>query len=469
MYDFFGGGDISKFCQETNYGYLVCGVATDTSNHQVMGLLKIDKQGNEIEKITYDLFPNKYYCENGVFNKSDSCIFLIGTITFPNNDIAAHLTKLNQYGDTLWTKLIYDTAYNSQGNAIFLRPNGELMIVGASDKIDVVVNILVLKTDSLGNLIWERDFGSFSTYDTGWSIDSTLDGGYVIGCGKYNFGNQVLKSYVLKIDSFGNYEWGYEYGNINYSNSVSRVSETQNGKIISAGARGFYKNINNDVYYKPNITWIDSMGTLLNSKNYSVDSAGFIGFSDIVEIANDEYLITGTFEEVQFCKIGLFKTNSNGDSVFARTYQVFDNYEFAEDVNSTSDGGFIICGYNYPLNLSQNFRVIKVDSLGCDTLGCQSVGISENENLWNENNSFLVFPNPNDGKFFVQVKNIPASAFFETRIEVLDLTGKLIFQTRENSFRNISEVDISTQPAGIYFVRAFFDNAPVGSISIVKQ
>jgi hypothetical protein len=63
-----------------------------------------------------------------------------------------------------------------------------------------------------------------------------------------------------------------------------------------------------------------------------------------------------------------------------------------------------------------------------------------------DNNTFNVYPNPNNGVFNVSVKGSPIQA-----LEVMDATGKSIL-TKDASSIN-ETIDISKFPAGIYFLK----------------
>jgi len=69
------------------------------------------------------------------------------------------------------------------------------------------------------------------------------------------------------------------------------------------------------------------------------------------------------------------------------------------------------------------------------------VGVNELQ----ENISINIFPNPCDGKFAVQ------SETKENKIEVYNVFGEKIYRSEINKQK--TEVDISSQPSGIYFVK----------------
>ncbi len=135
-----------------------------------------------------------------------------------------------------------------------------------------------------------------------------------------------------------------------------------------------------------------------------------------------------------------------------------------------------ILSYSVPISNVRFSFAIKVSKWRNGNLLCTAMRDILIENYWvgiNEiapNFTFLtLFPNPNTGKFYIEVKNVPINPFFDTKIEVYDLVGNIVFQSSNRLFQNLSEVDISSQSTGIYLVKVYFNDAPVGSIRVVKQ
>ena len=78
---------------------------------------------------------------------------------------------------------------------------------------------MITKIDSLGNIIWEKQFGT-SWYDEGYSAELTSDGGILILGTSFNVndGDKTANSlgfrdfWVIKIDNSGNKIWDKVYG-----------------------------------------------------------------------------------------------------------------------------------------------------------------------------------------------------------------------------------------------------------------
>lgn len=102
---------------------------------------------------------------------------------------------------------------------------------------------------------------------------------------------------------------------------------------------------------------------------------------------------------------------------------------------------------NYAGEITQfkNWVIARTAWLDANIPGnCLSVGTSESEN----NSSFGVFPNPNNGSFTVAL--LRAGGGIE-KIEVMDMIGRTIYL---KSFNNASQAAVSAElNNGIYFVK----------------
>ena len=82
------------------------------------------------------------------------------------------------------------------------------------------------------------------------------------------------------------------------------------------------------------------------------------------------------------------------------------------------------------------------------TVNVESLILSEN---------ILLYPNPSDGKFTLELQNALGERY---SIEIIDPTGKVVWDNQiENQGPRVKEsIDLSTSPAGLYFIKVYNKN-----------
>ena len=93
---------------------------------------------------------------------------------------------------------------------------------------------------------WNQTFGG-ENWDIGYSVQQTEDSGYVITGFTESFGNGSMDILLIKTDSLGNLEWNKIFGG--YSDDISRsVQVVNNTRFVIAGNTYSFGNEGSDVW-----------------------------------------------------------------------------------------------------------------------------------------------------------------------------------------------------------------------------
>jgi hypothetical protein len=241
----------------------------------------------------------------------------------------AWLIKTDSDGDTLWTR----TFSESYGYSIRQTIDGGYVIAGERNN-----DFLLIKTNGEGDTLWNETYGGGSE-DKGRSVKQTTDGGYIIAGYTESYGAGNRDVYLVKTDLNGNLLWSYPYGGT--ENDVGNsVDQTNDGGFIVAGVTLSFGS-SADVY----LIKTNSDGDTLWTKTYCYSSTSEdLGFS--VQQTNDNgYIIVGYTNTYLGHGIDayLIRTDSLGDTLWTRIYGG-TAYDCGSSVQQTTDGGFIITG-----------------------------------------------------------------------------------------------------------------------------
>ncbi len=220
----FGAGLV----QTGDGGYVVAG-SRDTENGSTdVYLFKTDASRNVIWEKSFGGSGNQV--GNAIKPTSDGGYIIVGKTSsvawgYDYDDV--YLVRTDAEGNLLWKKTFFNVK-NESGEDVVQTGDGGFLITGISKAEGTFTDLLLIRTDGGGNVIWQKNLGT-SSEDAGYAIQQTSDGNFIVG-GYYDYGLNVRQPYMIKIDNEGAIIW--EQHNAGDLAFVFSVRETSDGGFI---------------------------------------------------------------------------------------------------------------------------------------------------------------------------------------------------------------------------------------------
>jgi Secretion system C-terminal sorting domain len=274
--------------------------------------------------------------------------------------------------NTDWMKT-FGGINEDEGYSVHQTTDGGFIISGSTASFGTGnSDFWLIKTDSNGEITWTKTFGGPSV-EYGGTVQQTTDGGYIITGSTYSFGAGNSDVWLIKTDSNGDTLWIKTFGGT-AADGGTYVQQTVDGGFVIIGTTNSFGAGNTDYL----LMKTDSNGDSLWSKTFGgvYNDVAFSG----QQTSDNGFIIAGYTQPLGFenADIWLIKTDSNGDTLWTKTFGSEFN-ELAYSVQQTSDDGYIITGYIYPGgSIYLDVLLIRTDSNG-DTLWTKTFGGSSSE------------------------------------------------------------------------------------------
>jgi len=292
------------------------------------------------------------------------------TIVQTNNGNIIIAGKVKSYNEVMWLvrttekgKKIWSQIYQNypviSPESIIESSDNSIVIAGYNAEHDSMPrNLWVVKLDTLGKIIWEKNYdGKGDSYAS--KIIETQDKGFAIAGYTSTALDEPPDWWILKLDSIGNFMWDDSYGSTT-SDKALGIAELPDRSIV---ATGFMTNTGG-IYRKIGLAKYDEFGSNLFYNEYKISV--WDEPTSVIATSDTALLISGytRFDPLIDFDAFIMKISVNGDSLWTSTYPS-EKWEHTTNVIETYDKGFAVgatsrTGYE----MQNNYLLIKFDSKG---------------------------------------------------------------------------------------------------------
>jgi hypothetical protein len=443
-----GGYSLTSICISSDSSYLL-----STGNFQLVN--NADINGNITWTQSYDGFYGS------IPYKADDGRYFI---------LTAHgqLLNIDSNGSVLWQKNIVDTNCHCIGlKYIEQTVDGGFILTGSKYVLDSFHHniIFVVKTNSVGDTLWNKTINNSSYGDDAMHTQQTSDGGYlVIQNIEYLSGvlpplHQEYEIGVTKLDSTGQEQWLKVFHLNDFKwwdyQRTAAIQTIDNGCLVVS------KIYSDTLLDCTNFLKIDENGNTIFDTTYSYKrfDGGITQTSDggyLLGINGSLSKIDGDATNILWSKSFLGKQGENIP---------------INSIKATCDNGYIFCGntsvydytgggctaydyYNYYSYL------VKTDST-CDDLSF-ATGIENT--IQNIANQVLAYPNPFSISATIEIKDFQKGKY---ELQIFDLSGREVLKSEIKNEK--TEIQKGNLANGMYFYKVSNENNIVGTGKLIIE
>ncbi len=305
-----------------------------------LSLTKLDAEGNFIWR-KYFGTANDDFCSRMIVKNN---ILIICGQSYNNTTSTADgiLLAVDTNGIELWQHNYGSSVVSEAFFGVCSAINGGYLVCGIKSGLTQYSgDFWLVKTDSSGNLQWETTYGDQGVQETSDAIVQLSNGDIFIS-GDKGISTSAYNAWIVKTDSLGNEIWDRLMSNPN-NGGCKNICFSSDNLIYVIGEAATDSSADFDIQ----VSKIDTSGNLRWVRYITATNQSDAGF-DMKETDDHKFMITGYyFDTMQWQKripMILIDTSGNelGRKLFGTTLQNI-GYEIIQSVN----GGFLIGGTDF--------------------------------------------------------------------------------------------------------------------------
>jgi len=267
------------------------------------------------------------------------------------------ISKADDYGEIIWTKCYGNSQtrlWPGWCRSFGMLPDSTFYAGGSRDYGPGTSRAVLYRFDKNGDTIFTKEYGGVTPglgFVIAYTARATSDGGFVLAGVTNTMGRGRHDFYIVKTDSLGNMEWERAVGEYKDDDAFD-MEITANGDIYVTGqSESFWGTPPGAI--QPCVAKLNSSGDVLWFKNYNTLTPeydrGSIGHFGKINDTTFVVLAARIKQNSGFSEMSvIFKIDSSGNTLWQREYS---DDEIKLDIGSTliniQDGSFLVGGGVY--------------------------------------------------------------------------------------------------------------------------
>lgn len=440
-------GEYAAECSQLSSGsiFLMGHADIDSVGQNDFSLTKLDSAGSLIWHKYYGT-TDADYCNFG-FKTSDHC-FVFGGQSYGATG-SGLIVKVDTLGNLIWQHSIQSPSYQSGYHRACEGSDSTYYVCGFQTDTSGGAgnNIYVEKLDYSGNTVWAKNFGS-NLNDYAQSIEFTSDSNLILVSDRIaaNFYYDIV---ISKLDTTGNVLWDvYQYKST-YNSGSQSIHELNDGSYLAIGESGLISLGTFDI----SLTKVSPSGNVLLDTLVSGTNESEAGFDFVEDTLNGDLYLVGygwdtTLSEHQLL---FWQTDSIGNVKAKSFYGTNNAPDIAYDIEPSVYGGYIFCGET---NVASKQYYVIYDSVPGPLLSIPS----EMETYGVE-----LYPNPASSASIIHYPEITE----DFNIELYSIHGKLLHRSSIKS--GSSQYKLPKLPSGTVVVKFIGSGKTLNSKVLIQS
>ena len=416
--------------------------------------LKIDQNGDTIFSKNYGTYADD--SPAGIIKAVDTGYIIIANTNDTNKTKGGYdiwLIKINNNGDTIWTRTYGGTSDEFVNKIIRTNDNNYLLAISSKSNDGYFNNnqgdydAWIMKIDANGDSLWTKHYAG-SLEDKAVGISNTNDNGYIVslrtksndGDFSVNYGSNDIC--IMKIDDMANTQWTKHIGGSDYDYIYSIIEFQNNYYLFGNTLSNDSDIVNNHGVWDILALKLDNTGNIVWQKCYGGTLNDVC--RNAIEI-NNSFVIAGSSKSNDGdatnnkgeADVWIINIDTSGTILWQKNYGGTGNDEATQIIKTLGDN-LMFCA-----NTSSN-NIDITNNFGTNDMWLAKISYTittEQKNILDVKNEICLFPNPTTNLFVIK------SVDKIERVQVFDITGKKVLETQK------TKIDMKNYTKGIYFVK----------------